>query len=82
MVTSSFLKCSQGLNLEAVDQTNEPHLQSETGPPMKDGPLAIRMTITLILDGIKLIIDDSAKEGFASRRPVYWPVYYGDTESV
>jgi hypothetical protein len=63
MVTSSFLKCSQGLNLEAVDQTNEPHLQSETGPPMKDGPLAINMNIILIFSGSKQIFGDRPKGG-------------------
>jgi hypothetical protein len=72
MVTSSFLKCSQGLNLEAVDQTNETHLQSETGPPMKDGPLAIRMNITLIFAGSKQIFNDRLKGGFASRIQVYY----------
>jgi hypothetical protein len=78
MVTSSFLKCSQGLNLEAVDQTNETHLQSETGPPMKDGPLAIKMNITLIFAGSKRIIDGRPKGGFASPMQVY----YGNMTSV
>jgi hypothetical protein len=57
MVTSSFLKCSQGLKLEAFGRRNQTNLQNETGPPMKDGPLAIKVNITLISTGSKQIID-------------------------
>jgi len=47
--------------LEAVGKANETHLQSETGPPIKNGPLAIGVNITLIRNGIKQIMDNQMK---------------------
>jgi hypothetical protein len=66
MVASSFLLISQGLNLEAVGQTNETHLQNETGPSIKNGPLAIAAKIILIGAGIKQIMDGGLRGMFAS----------------
>jgi len=55
-VTRSFQKISHSSKLQVAALTNGSCLQSETGPPIKNGPLLITSYYIMFLRKIKLII--------------------------